>query len=272
MPSLPILKTTAAPTEQTLLRYYHQLQSNWTAHSAESTPLDFGTAWTNPQLGRVHIANRMLDAALPEGMTAIQAMELAEAHYKEAGTTLWQWVMNPSAPPQETSPIVEHLMANGWTARPTDVMYLQHVQATAVNPSDQPLQIIPARASFKHAQALYEESFEHENEPQLVEAALAHLDDPHYDALIALREGVAVAHIGVLAMGEVGMIEQVFVSEAFRCKGIGTTMFTRALEICARSLFKHVLLGVAPDKAQAIRRYEKFGFRKIGQFTEYQRP
>ena len=40
----------------------------------------------------------------------------------------------------------------------------------------------------------------------------------------------------------------------------------------ARSLFKHILIGVPPEKSDAIAVYRKFGFRKIGEFVAYQKP
>jgi ribosomal protein S18 acetylase RimI-like enzyme len=134
------------------------------------------------------------------------------------------------------------------------------------------LTIIPARASFKHARILFDELSGEWNTPELADAAMMHLDDPHYDALLALRDGAPVAHVGVLAMGEVGLIEQVFVTETARGRGVATHMISRALEICARSLFKHILLGVAPNNAPAVHVYEKFGFKKIGQFMGYLKP
>jgi ribosomal protein S18 acetylase RimI-like enzyme len=45
----------------------------------------------------------------------------------------------------------------------------------------------------------------------------------------------------------------------------------RAMEICARSLFKHVMLRVMPDNGPARRLFERFGFRPIGQIVSYQR-
>jgi ribosomal protein S18 acetylase RimI-like enzyme len=131
------------------------------------------------------------------------------------------------------------------------------------------LTIIPARASFRHARALAGEAAAAWGEPDLVEASLQHLDDPHWDALLALRDGVAVARVGVLAVGEIGRVEHVFVSAPFRRQGIGRTMVGRALEICARSLFKHVMLSVRPDNGGAIALYEQLGFRKIGRMTAY---
>ena len=100
---------------------------------------------------------------------------------------------------------------------------------------------------------------------------MSHLDDPHWDALLALRDGEPVARAGVMAVGEIGRIDQVFVSEPFRRQGIGRTMMGRVLEICARSLFKHVMLAVDPRNHAAITLYEQLGFRKIGQIVAYRR-
>ena len=98
---------------------------------------------------------------------------------------------------------------------------------------------------------------------------MSHLDDPHYDALLALKGGAAVALIGVLAVGEIGLIEPVFVAASMRRKGLGTMMLSRAMEICARSLFKHVMLSVLPHNQPAQMMYGRLGFQKVGTFTAY---
>jgi len=273
MPTLPILKTSTAPAStETLVRLFHQLQANWTAHLAEQTLLDVGTAWTSAELPRVFDANRIFDVALPAEITAQAATEQVAEHYSSRGTTCWKWVMNPSAPAEQTTPMVDHLLASGYTKSVHDIMHLDRLPSSLPGGPPEGLTIIPARASFKHARALHEENAAAWNDPQLVEAEMTHLDDPHYDALIALRDGTAAALIGVLAMGEVGMIEQVYVAAAFRGKGLATTMMGRAIEICARSLFKHVMLQVSPQNATAIALHQKFGFRKIGELVEFLKP
>src|SRR5437868_1200597 len=85
----------------------------------------------------------------------------------------------------------------------------------------------------------------------IFDASLLHLDDPHYDALLALKDGAAVASIGVLAVGEIGRIDEVYVAEQHRRQGLGRVMMNRVLEICARSLFKHVLLSCGADNVAA---------------------
>jgi ribosomal protein S18 acetylase RimI-like enzyme len=134
------------------------------------------------------------------------------------------------------------------------------------------LKIIPARASFKHVRALAEESARDWNTSNLADAKLLHLDDPHTDALVALRDGVAAAYLAVMSVGEIGAIQDLYVSSPFRRQGIGRTMMSRALEIAARSLFKHVFVSVGPENEAAIGLYHRGGFAKIGEAILYRAP
>lgn len=269
--SLRIIKSDFA-TPQTLIRYFHKTEVEWARHMAEETQLDCGTAFCNRELPRTYMANRVLDARLPDGMSPVDAVRMAEEHFAQQEAPCWQWVMNPSADESETRPLVDHLLANGHTRVISDMMHLEHLPTQPIRIRSEGLTIIPARASFKHTRILMEESASMWHTPELADAAMMHLDDPHYDALLALKDGAPVAHVGVLAIGEIGLVEQVYVAEAARGQGISTVMMARAIEICARSLFKHVFLAVNPanDRAKAV--YTKFGFRKIGDFVAYQRP
>src|SRR4051812_13412087 len=101
---LPILKTSSDATPEALVRYYHQTELQWTRHVGEETQLEVGTAFTNSELPNVHYANRILDAAVPDGVTPAQAVAQVDEHYRQANTRCWGWVMNPSAPPDRTQP------------------------------------------------------------------------------------------------------------------------------------------------------------------------
>jgi len=101
---------------------------------------------------------------------------------------------------------------------------------------------------------------------------MLHLDDPHYDAMLALKDGAVAGRAGVLAVGDVGRIDQVYVAEAFRRQGVGRTLMSRALEICARSLFKHILLSCDADNVAANALYQQLGFQKIGELIDYRVP
>ena len=58
---------------------------------------------------------------------------------------------------------------------------------------------------------------------------------------------------------------------AARCRrqGVGRTLMSRALEICARSLVKHVMLSVEPGNVAAQALYARIGLRKIGEIVSY---
>jgi len=267
---LPILQAHTEPTPENLVRLFHRTELHWTRHLAEETQLDSGTAFTNAALDRVAAANGMFDAALAEGTSPEAAADEAEAHFAGHGVRCRQWVLNPAAPEARTRPLADHLLGRGHRAAALDIMHLSGRPAGVVR-EVAGLTIIPARASYRHVRALAEEALAPWGDPQLVDSVLLHLDDPHWDALLALRDGKAVAHAGVLAAGDIGRIDQVYVSPELRRLGIGRTMAGRALEICARSLFRHVMLCVNPASPEAIALYAQLGFRKIGQIVTYVR-
>ena len=268
---LPILNQRGQPSNADIVRLFHQTENRWCQHIAEEEALDVGTAYTNPQLPGMHDANKITDVALPEGMSPDEAFEQVQAHYAARKVQCHYWTMNPSAPEAQTKPLIEHLVARGYHADSTNLMLLDRIPPIRV-PAFDDVKIIPARASFKHTKMLFDESAKRWGTNEVAEADMLHLDDPHWDALLALRDGQPVAHVGVLAVGEVGRIENVYVAEAARRKGLGLLMMSRALEICARSVFKHVVLTVASRNTIAAALYAKVGFRKIADITGYFAP
>jgi ribosomal protein S18 acetylase RimI-like enzyme len=193
------------------------------------------------------------------------------AHFAARQSWCAQWVLNPAVPQERTAPLGEYLRTNGYQPGGFDIHYL-------TGPPTEPIRevsgltIIPARASFRHARALAEESWAHWNTPELVEATMLHLEDPQSDAWLALKDDRPVAIVTVQATGEIGCIEDLFVSESFRGQGIGQTMMSRALEVCARALFRHVFIGVDPANTTASKLYGKLGFERIGRFAWYRSP
>src|SRR5688500_9630516 len=217
---LPILQASNDPTPANLVRLFHRTELHWVRHLGEETQLDVGTAIANRDLPTIWDANLDIDAAVPAGTTVEVAGEEAERHFAATGTTCRQWILNPSAPAERTGPLKEFLTARGWGPEPADIMHLGGRPAGVVREVGG-LTIIPARASYRHARAIAEEAAAGWDAPRLADAPLLHLDDPHWDALLAIRDGAAVARAGVLAVGEIGRIDHVFVSAPFRRQGIG---------------------------------------------------
>ena len=266
---LPILSHHPKPTPQDLVRFYHRCDLHWHRHLAEDeTALDVGVALSNREFPQVDDANLILDASLPPGMSPADAAKLVDDHFAAAGTRCGKWVLNPSAPPEQTQPVADHLLATGQHREDQDVMYLAARPAGAIEEVGG-LTIIPARASYRHVRELVAEATAGRDIPKLADAEMLHFEDPQTDALLAMKDDTPVAWVSVLTVGEMGEIEDLFVSAKFRRQGIGRTMMSRALEICARSLFKHVFLSCEPTNLAAINLYKHIGFTRIGTFTTY---
>jgi RimJ/RimL family protein N-acetyltransferase len=269
---LPVIQFHGTHNAADLIRLFLQTEARWTEHLAEPEPLDVGTTYANAELAEVYDANNVRDVALADGMTPAQAMAMVEVHYAEKKARCAYWTMNSSAPADQTRPMVDHLLEQGYRAIVSDVLALGYAPDGRIIEAPG-IKIIPTRASFRHARELFEEiDRARAHPPACAEAKMLHLDDPHWDSLLALKDGRAAAHVGVLGAGEIGRIKQVMVAEPFRRQGIALAMMSRALEICARSLFRHVMISVSAANEPARRLYQKIGFKKVGGVTSYFAP
>jgi ribosomal protein S18 acetylase RimI-like enzyme len=266
--SLPILPSHRTVSTEDLVRYFYHAETDWGRQVGEEALLDGGVALSNRELAQVSDANQVVDAAIPEGGTPQDAAAEADAHFAKQGTAVLKWVMNPSLPPARTQPLAEYVAARGFHPRGYDIYYLAGQPAGAI--IEVPgLTIIPSRASFKHARALAEEAAAYFKFLQLADSIVLHIEDPQTDSLLALRDGVPAAYVSILNMGEIGYISELFVSEKFRNQGVGRTMMSRAMEVCARAVHRHVFIGVDATNAPAVRLYEQFAFKRIGVFSFY---
>lgn len=253
------------------MRLYARAELHAVRQLSEEAQLDAGTAFTNPALSDVRIANCVRDASLPVDAAAAAALAEVDSHFAAAGVRPRLWVLNTAAAPEGNRLLSGELLARGCAEHRIEVMHLRGRPATR-RPSTDGLTILPARAAFRHARQIAEEEAREWGVPQIADAKMLHLDDPHTDALVALRDGEAVAIIVLLTVGEVGLIHNLFVHPQHRRRGIGTTLMERALEICGRSQFRHVLLGVAASNEPARRVHGRCGFVKFAEVNHYVAP
>lgn len=267
---LPILQTGDSDSAD-LLRLYARAELHAARQLSEEAQLDVGTAFTNPALAPVRIANCVHDASLPSGMAPDVALDEVASHFAAAGTRPRLWVLNTSAPPERARPLADALLGRGYAGHRVEVMHLRRSLPARPATPDR-LTILPARAAFRHARQIAEDEARECGVPQIADAKMLHLDDPHTDALVALRGEQAVAVVVVLTVGEVGLIQNLFVRRDHRRRGIGMVMMDRALEICGRSQFRHVLLGVAATNEPAKHLHERCGFEKFAEMINYVSP
>jgi len=269
--SLPILQVHHEPTPIDLVRLFHRTSAMWVTHLAEGESLDAGTAYANSELAALPDANNFRDAALHDRLSAGDAIGQVESHYRQQGARCAYWVMNPSAPPAQTQPLIDHLLAGGYRRRSDDIYYLRKV-ALRETPVSAEFKVIPARASYRLVEQLAREAHAGPEVDRHVEATLRHLDDAHYDALLGLSGDRAVASLGVLSVGELAQIQQIYVAPASRRQGLGRLMFNRGLEICARSLSKHIFAQLDPQDEASRALITRFGFTRLATFDRYVAP
>jgi GNAT superfamily N-acetyltransferase len=246
MKSLTVLKSSHTATPEQLVRLFHQSQLEWTRHLGEEIELDFGRWISQP-------ANCLLDAFLLPGIKPADL--IAEMHRRSLA---WRCCsLNPSVPADQTIPLADALIAIGWNSQPSTILYRRSPVAP-VMPTIDDLKIIPARASFRHYRQLLGS-----------DTALLHLDDSHFDALLALKAGQPVGSIGVLTSGEVGTVRQWFVHPDHRRQGIGKLLFDRAMEICTRSVLRHVMIGIPDHNHPANSLCQAFGFEPLGIWASF---
>ena len=165
---------------------------------------------------------------------------------------------NPDSAGALPAELCDLLLGRGYVRDAVHVLSLGQAPAE-LKQTYQGLTIIPARASFRHATQLAQELIGGEA-AQAAEGLQLHLDDSHYDAVIALGDDKPVAWSGVLAVGEVGLLRHLYVSPQHRRRGIGRVMLARALDICERSAFRHVLAGVGAGNEPLLRLLTRNGF------------
>jgi GNAT superfamily N-acetyltransferase len=262
---LPILAGEHHLDPADMERLFHRTGLYLSQEVGETRDLDCGTAVTNSAHPGIGEANHMWDASLAAGQSPSDAVAEAEAHFAGAGSVCGFWVINPAEPIERTQPLSEYLLSRGWRPRSTTIFHLSKAPLHTI-PMDG-LTIIPSRASFRHAQNLAV-SAAREIDPARADAlafvTMLRLDDPHYDAMLALRNGTAVAQIGVLSVGDMGRLDGLFVHPEHRGHGLAKVMLARAMEVCARSVFRHVFTEIDPAQATANHLARAWGFEPIG--------
>ncbi len=261
------LNVIKGPTETDIVAHYVRARAELHSIGNESTTLDLGTAICSPALSKLHDANQIVMARVPARATVEACWAEVTTHFRDRGTACFKCTFSPASTESERRPLVDLLRAKGWYESPTDVLLLRRasVEITGAH------RVISARAALKQYEVFVHEAAA-SVEPQLGDVAMLRLDDPRWEALVAIVDGRVVARAGVLSMGEVGLIENVRVLDDCQGQGFGKAVMQHAIELCARSQFKHVVLGCDGRNAKAIGLYARLGFDKVGESVSWFSP
>ena len=222
-------------------RIYHRALELWCSHVADEAPFGTASVYANAKLAAIPEANCIIGQITPDQLPRITA------YFQQARLNPVAWYL-PGG--QELSPL-----------RETSLTLLQLGTIPFNLPLTHPdLTIIPARASFRHVRQIASAMFPNFPPDQAAEAACCHLDDSHVDALLAIKGSQAVGYASILSTGDAGMIMDFFILPDFRHCGYGRALAGQALDICARALFRQVIVAIDSSHDQALAYARQFGF------------
>jgi len=240
------------------------LREQWIAHLGEKAALDHSQIVFNPEL--LH-GNVVTDLSVQSDEEFQTAWSEVEAFFRLHGTKCQQCLINPAQRDDMQSLISTALSRRGWQTEGLTVLQLQSQVELFISAD---LQVIPSRAGYPLLEQLMNEVGEVGGEPQLAQAMLAHLDDPHVDSLLAIQNGRAIATISVLGDGQNALIGGLGFAPGLPFQNVGNLMVHRALESCRRSLFKNVFT-LADSKNCPAEFWSKAGFASIGRLQSMRR-
>ena len=222
----------------------------WAAHCADEAAFGLAGVYANSRLADIAEGSCIL------GPLEGAHLEEALAYFAGHNVAPVAWYMPGSSP--AIAGLAEHI---------TEIWQLDMLAQKL--PQAQPeLTIIPARASFAHVAEIAAIMRPGVSPAQAAEAAMCHLDDSRVDALIALRDGRAVAYAAVLSAGEFGFIMEFFVREDMRRQAVGKTLAGRVMDICARSLFRNVYCPIRESNQAGKAFFSQLGFSSVEKIAE----
>lgn len=258
--SLPVLPSSAVIDPQRLLRLFAQADSELSLSLGDEHTIDVGRVVVNPNLSRVADANSIFNAVLLGSARA--TVDQVESFFSSQQSTCLKWSLRESS-----RELIDELQARGYHQRVSPVWRLDQMPVLELDPA---AQIIPARASYRHAEQLARELGD-AIDPQIAPVAIMRLEDPRVECLMLLEQNRALARVMVLSMGEVGVITSLNVLPDQRGRGLGRMMLSRALELCARATFKYVMTEIESCDARGQALYQSLGFVPLGDYITYTR-
>jgi len=240
--------------------YYEQI--------TEQHTLNCGIAFMCPQFPELYDGNHLREVIIPPKQSLAEAFDEVEAIFRSRGLQCYRWVPAAGTP---IEPIETFLVSRGFrSAHELAMVLTREVQI----PARSDIRIAPARAmrkalrEIKLADTRYHES----KRPMLADAKNERLDDPQYDMFIATVDGAPAATGTLFQVGDIGSIQDIFVTEPFRRQGVGLAMMHYLLSLSRRLAMRITVLEVSPDNQPAIALYQRCGFEPGGSYVEFLAP
>jgi GNAT superfamily N-acetyltransferase len=236
--------------------YYRQVcleetLDNAVAHSSEE----------HPALAECNFVSDVLIEELQAEPEAV--LRGVQAFFAERGTACHRWI---PALQQRVETLETLLVPQGYVREQTVALLRPPGPPAEANPR---VSMLPARAMRRACTAVLEERFAGEIRDEQVEVHLQRLNDPQYDALVAMLEDRPAGFIAVHQVGEIGRIRDLHVMPAQRRTGVATAMLNYAIATAQRWLLRPICAQVSAEDAAGRALFTGLGFEAAGTLVRY---
>ena len=181
-----------------------------------------------------------------------------EQFYADRSLECYGWV---PALGQSVSVIEPFLLDQGLHKHTLAAMGLSDWPALA---GDSEVRVLPARAMRKAFRTLH-------HDDQAADIEERRLDYAHFDVFVAIVDGQPAGRCGLLQVGEIADVRDLYVSPAFRRRRVATTLVAHALEMARRLMMKSVCGKIEIENTDALALFKSCGFDRHGEVVEFWR-
>lgn len=270
---LPISPQTYRPNNDALIRAAKRGALILGRAIAEEAALEVGTVLSNAQRSGVAAANFAGEVAVPAALTAREAVEQIMSHYRERGLTCYALDAADTYWPDAVPPL---LSAMGYFPSNRMVCLLDQYQPPPPDKRCEGLQIIPARASYSELRRFFVEMAATQDRAEVkqaeavAQARVDQLDEPRLEVYLGRLEGQTVGVAGVLTLGNIGVLYDLFTLPSQRKRGVGAAMIAHTLDHCRRAQFEQIVASF-PQNCPHLPFYDALGFKVIGTFIRFRK-
>ncbi len=192
----------------------------------------------------------------PEAMPAAWAE--VEQFYADRGTKCCGWI---PALGQSVAVIEPFLLDQGLRKHTFAAMGLSDWPTLAGDPS---VRVLPARAMRKAFRGLHYDD-------QQANIEERRLDYAQFDVFVAVIDAQPAGRCGLLQVGEIADVRNLYVSPAFRRRQVATTLVAHALEMARRLMMKSVCGKIDIENTEGTALLRSCGFERNGEVIEFWR-
>ncbi|HMQ15356.1 MAG TPA: GNAT family N-acetyltransferase [Phycisphaerae bacterium] len=214
-----------------------------------------------PDLAECNFVGEVVLADTPDPVA------LVNAHFAERGLRCHRWEPAAIQPPAPVEALVSPL---GFERRETAALGLSREPA----PAQCPVRILGGRAMRRAYTAVVAQRSAAGGRlsDQLARHQLERLNEPQYDAFVAISGDDPVGMVSLLQVGEIGRICDLYVLPDRRGRGVAAALLAHVISTARRWSLRTLCARVAVENDAALRVFSRAGLEEHGRIVSFSRP